>query len=627
MCGPCGRWAVTDIRQIERFGIKGALSVASLVGVVLPLTMASAHPYVFSDGRSAYTAITPCRLADTRETNGTFTTIGTSIIRIQVRGRCSVGDSTSAVAVSLTVTDTHSDGYAVANPAMTTGPSSTINWTRGETRAASTVVALSGVGAIDVHVSSLLDDVAVIVDVTGAWSPVSGPVRGGRLISSTAQRALDTRGNGNPVAAGHSITVDRVMLGIPDSAVAVTGTLTTTNASGPGFLTAYPAGSSLPVASNVNNDSANQDRAAGTIVALGAAGISFYAGAASADIIFDVNGYVTGDTDAASTEGLLIAVASERVLDTRVTTDPITTSAVTEVGVPFPTAQIAGIVATLTASDGIGAGYATFGSPSDGSPTSALNWPGGSGAVAAMTVQPVPASNRLAITSSTPASLIVDVTAYLLAANAPTGPEVLAPGTTALTTGSIVDTTGTGRANGDPIVLLEQVYSANVLAAGGGVSIATSEIPGGGAALVPYDATNYPACGPEPRCMLVSAGYWDSPDRGGIDANRVMIAHEWAHVLSFRFQSWVDGATLASWIARRDAVNEECLADAVAALALQRAGLPGNETPTYAVHYMCDQYWSDHFGADAVEEMRAEAATLAADLLNWSDAWGTAHRG
>jgi hypothetical protein len=566
-------------------------------------------------------------LADTRDPTSEYSRVGTSTLRIQVTGRCDVGAGTSSVAVAITVTDATSDGYAVVVPAGTGGPTSTINWSAGETRAASSVVALSPTGALDVHVSSALDAVAVIIDVTGTWSPVSGAVSGGRLVVVPARRALDTRALGTPVATGHSITVDRATLGIPVSAVAVAGTLTTTRSSGAGYLTAYPNGAVVPITSNVNNDHAGQDRAAGIIVALGPIGLSVYAGAASADIIFDVTGYVTGDSDEVSTAGLLMAVSPRRILDTRNTSTAVTTAAVADIGQPFPGALVTGVVATVTAAGGSGPGFAAFASGQQtGPPTSALNWPGGAAAVAAMTVQLASPSGSISITSSVAASFIVDVTGYLLAANAPAGPDVLLPGATDLTTGVIDDLTGVGQTNGDPIVLLSEVYSANVLAAGGGVSIVTSEIPGGGAAVVPYDPTSFAACGPQPRCMVVSALYWDSPSRGGVDANRVMISHEWGHVLSMRYQAWMDDATFASWQPRHDAVNEECLADAVAALALARAGLPGNQTPTYTVHYMCDAYWAGLYGVDAVPGMQAEAASLAADLLAWAEGWGAAHQ-
>jgi hypothetical protein len=543
-----------------------------------------------------------------------------STIRVQVTGRCGVERLTSAVAVSITVTNSNGDGYGVITPAATPGPTSTINWVRGETRAASTVVAVSPTGAVYVHLSNTFDAADVVVDVTGAWALVTGPVRGGRLISIPARRVLDTRTT-SPVAAGQSVTIDRRTLGVPDSAIAVTGTLTTAGASGAGFLTAYPDGGEPPLASSVNSDRPGQDRAAGVIVGLGDIGLAVYAGAASTDVIFDITGYVTGETEQASTEGLLIAVAPRRVLDTR-TTDSLATTAVANIGEPFLGAQVTGIIATITASDGVRPGYATVGTEDEDTPTSALNWPGGETAVAAMTVQTVPSSRELGITSSSPASMIVDVTGYLLAANAPNGPEVLAPGAAALSGGSIVDSTGAGQLYGDPIVLLSEVYSIDVLAAGGGVSIVTSEIPGGGAALVPYDPNAFPACGPEPRCILLSAAYWSSPVHGGLDANRVMISHEWAHVLSMRFQAWADDNTLSAWRPRHDVVNEECLADAVAVLALQRAGLPGNETSEYVVHYMCDDYWAGLYGADAVAGLRLEASTLAADLLAWAQGWG-----
>ncbi len=625
MCTSAQSWALQVVHNIANLGTGAALVVAAVLGTALPVATVSASPGVRSDGRSAYTAVAPCRLVDTRDATTPLRLVDSSTIRIQVTGQCGVDAVASAVAVTITVTNTTSDGYAVVTPAATRGPTSTINWSSGDTRAASTVVALSQTGALDVHVSTDLDVLDVVVDVTGAWELVDGPVRGGRLVSFAGRRVIDTRTAAGPVAAGNSVTIARSALGIPESAAGVTGTLTTTGASAAGFLTAFPDGTPPPLASNVNNDRADQDRAAGIIVALGPIGLSIYAGAASANVVFDVTGYITGDTEEASTAGLLIAVAPRRVLDTRSTASS-TTAAVADVAVPFANAMVSGLVATITASDGTGPGYATLGADDQHNATSAVNWPGGKTAVAAMTVQSVTASHRVTVDASAPVSLIVDITAYLLAADAPTGPEMLPLGASVLTSGAIVDTTGVGRANGDPLALLSEVYSPDVLAAGGGVSIVSSEIPGGGAALVPYNPGTVPACGPQPRCILVSADYWDSALRGGIDANRVMISHEWGHVLSMRFQAWSDDAELAAWQPRHDAVNEECFADAVAALALQRAGLPGNESATYVVHYMCDDYWAGMYGADAVPGMRIEASALAADLLAWAQGWGADHR-
>jgi hypothetical protein len=605
--------------------IAPACALAALIFLAVAALPVAANPGTRSDGRSRFTAVVPCRLADTRLPGSGSMRISPSVIRIQVTGRCDINRSSTAVALSVTVTSTETEGYAVVTAATTSGPTSTINWARGETRASSTVVGVSATGAVDVQVSPSLDVAAVVVDVTGAWAMVSGPVRGGRLVAFAGRRVLDTRDAGGRMAAGDSISVDRATLDIPQSAVAVAGTLTTSGSTGAGYLTAYPAGSPVPVASNVNSDQAGQDRAAGIIVALGADGLSLYAGATSTDIVLDITGYVTGDTDVSSTEGLLIVASPRRVLDTRSASRPLTTSATAHIGEPFVGAQVAGVIATVTMTGSVDAGYVALGSEADRrSPTSALNWPDDTAAVAAMTIQPITASKRLDVASSAPAALIVDVTGYLLGPNAANGPALLLPGASALAGGVIEDTTGIGRANGDALGLLTEVYTPGELAAGGGVSIVRREIPGGGAALVPYDPQTFAECGPQPTCILVSADYWDSVLRGGRDANRVMISHEWAHVLSRRYQAWADDVALAEWSPRHDAVHEECLADVVAAEALQRAGLPGNETPTYTVHYMCDEYWAGIHGPDAVATTRTEAATLAADLLAWADAWGTA---
>jgi hypothetical protein len=603
-----------------------ATVITALAIAATPSTQARAQPGVHSDGRSAYIAITPCRLADTRDPDSTYRVVDEATIRVQITGRCLVSASASTVAVSLTATHTKVDGYAVVTPAGTIGPTSTVNWSRGETRASSSVVTLSSGGALDVHVSSSLDDVDVILDVTGAWVLVNGPVRGGRLVSLPARRVVDTRMQ-SAVAAGDAISLSKETLGVPAGAVAVAGTLTTSGATSAGYLTAYPVGEPVPITSNVNTDQAGQVRAAGIIVALGNEGLAVLAGAASADIILDVTGYVTGPSDPASTEGLLIAVPPRRVLDTRAGSDAQTQNVAVEVGEPFEAATVGGVIATITATDESQPGFASvsaFGALDNSSTTSVLNWPGDT-SVAAMTVQGVPNSRHLSLTSSTPAAFIVDVTGYLLGANAPDGPELALPGSEILTTGTIVDTTGVGRPNGDPLALLSEVYATSVLAAGGAASIVTSEVPGGGAASVPNDPRSFPECGPEPRCILLSAEYWDSELRGGRDANRVMVSHEWAHVLSIRWQAWVDDITLSAWQPRLDRVNEECLADAVAALALSRAGLPGNETPTYVVHYMCDAYWAGLYGATAVPGMRLEATALASDLLAWAQGWGAAH--
>lgn len=155
-----------------------AFALAALIYVAMPSAPVTANPGTRSDGRSRYAAIAPCRLADTRLPASGYARINPSVIRIQVTGRCDVSASTTAVALSVTVTGTDTEGYAVVTAARTSGPTSTINWAPGETRASSTDIGVSPTGAIDVQVSPSFDVAAVIVDVTAAWVIVSGSVRG-----------------------------------------------------------------------------------------------------------------------------------------------------------------------------------------------------------------------------------------------------------------------------------------------------------------------------------------------------------------------------------------------------------------------------------------------------------------
>lgn len=174
----------------------------------------------------------------------------------------------------------------------------------------------------------------------------------------------------------------------------------------------------------------------------------------------------------------------------------------------------------------------------------------------------------------------------------------------ALDAGVIVDATG------DALGLLTETYTAHELAAGGQVTITFS--PGlANTAMVPYQPNDYPECLGAPRCILINEHDWKARP---YDGDRVMIDHEFAHVLSFRYQAQMYDFELAKWQPRHDRVNEECLADSVASLVLARGSFPPNETPAYTVHYMCDVYWQQRFGTDLSSESKA----LAEELLRWA---------
>lgn len=81
---------------------------------------------------------------------------------------------------------------------------------------------------------------------------------------------------------------------IPPSATAVSLNLTVTGGTGPGYLTVYPQGSAIPLASTINFRE-GQTRANNAIIPLGTGGaISIFYGQApgnTVDVIVDVNGF------------------------------------------------------------------------------------------------------------------------------------------------------------------------------------------------------------------------------------------------------------------------------------------------------------------------------------------------
>jgi hypothetical protein len=84
--------------------------------------------------------------------------------------------------------------------------------------------------------------------------------------------------------------------GVPPSATAISLNLTVTGATAAGYLTVYPQGLPIPLASTINFRAA-QTRANNAIVRLGTGGaIAIFYGQASGntvDVIVDLNGYFT----------------------------------------------------------------------------------------------------------------------------------------------------------------------------------------------------------------------------------------------------------------------------------------------------------------------------------------------
>lgn len=140
--------------------------------------------------------------------------------------------------------------------------------------------------------------------VAGTYTPLS------------PQRVLDTRTSASPVSSSSPVVVPiEGRAGIPpQGAVAVALSLLATDSAGSGFLTAYPAGGTPPVASTLNF-ATRQTVANLDVVRLGPGGVALSVGGAAAHLVADVAGYYVDRRGPAG--GRLNALAPARLVDTR----------------------------------------------------------------------------------------------------------------------------------------------------------------------------------------------------------------------------------------------------------------------------------------------------------------------
>ena len=234
---------LSDEGQVGIYNNSGNTHVAAdVVGYYGPAT-----------GGSAYSAVNPDRILDTREGNGgAREALGPGESRsLQVTGRGGVPANATAVAFNLTAISPTASGFLTAYPSGTQRPvASNINFVRGDTIANLVIVRLGTGGRVDIFNNSGQTEVAA--DVVGYYSETGGSEA--LFTPITPERILDTRENGQqPIGPAESRELQiHGRAGVPSSATAVAFNLTAITPSSSGFLTAYPTGTFRPNASNIN---------------------------------------------------------------------------------------------------------------------------------------------------------------------------------------------------------------------------------------------------------------------------------------------------------------------------------------------------------------------------------------
>ncbi len=263
--------------------------------------LTATYEYVSGSRDGRYQPITPTRLFDTRAgsggvAKGKLAAGGT--LSIPVSGRAGVPASgVSAVVLNVTVTQPAKAGYITVYSGATRPPSSNLNHAAARDVAAQVIVPVASDGTIKVFSfaeTHVLGDIAGwFTDATAAESDVGlyVPVPGARLCDTRIGLGGTT---GSLVAGASMLLTVAGRAGVPTTGVAaVVGNLTIVESRGGGFVTAWPAGSPRPEASNLNTDTAGQTVANQITVPVGTDGQISLHTSGGGHLLFDVTGWYT----------------------------------------------------------------------------------------------------------------------------------------------------------------------------------------------------------------------------------------------------------------------------------------------------------------------------------------------
>jgi len=235
-------------------GSNGAISVfaTDTTDVVLDI-----NGYFVDPGNSAALAfypLTPCRIADTRNTNGP---LGGPALAAQstrafpiLASSCGLPANAQAYSLNFAAVPKGSLGFLTAWPAGQPQPlAASLNDPTG-TIAANAVVVPGGVnGAVSVFASDAAD---LVIDIGGYFAP---PGPGGlSLYTVTPCRVLDTRlpQGAPPFTTAWDVNVLAAPCGVPAAARAFLFNATAIPSEPLGYLTMWPQGQPRPLAATLN---------------------------------------------------------------------------------------------------------------------------------------------------------------------------------------------------------------------------------------------------------------------------------------------------------------------------------------------------------------------------------------
>jgi hypothetical protein len=250
---------------------------------------------------STFVGIPPVRLLDSRFNIGTVGPFTSSVPKsVDIAGRGGIPNDAVAITGNLTIVGQQQAGYASLTPLPDPNPAtSTINFPLGDNRANNITSPLSNAGGVSLtYKAGGGKQTHFILDVTGYFlNDDTGATY--TALAGDPVRMLDTR-SGPALKVNTNMAFDVAgRLGVPNDAIAVTGNLTVTNATGTGYVTLSTTAPPANPATSTINFPAGDTRANGVTIKLSAGGGLYAVYKATAGktthLIFDVTGYYRQD--------------------------------------------------------------------------------------------------------------------------------------------------------------------------------------------------------------------------------------------------------------------------------------------------------------------------------------------
>jgi hypothetical protein len=318
------------------------------------------------------------------------------IVEMPIAGKTGVPGNATAAVLNVTAVGPGDSGYLTVWPCDATRPNtSSLNYTAGEDTPNLVVSKLSATGTVCVFSSAATD---IIIDLNG-YFPAGGDFQG-----ITPDRKLDTRPTGKIVGGGGT---EATVTGgpVPANAGAVVVNVTATGTEGPGYVTVWPCGTSMPNASTLNFVG-GRDRANLAVAQVGTNGKICLATAWTTHLIVDVVGYFPAGAN-------ITPLTPNRVLDTR-SGAPVAAGGIAKVKVPAGQKAVA---LNVTVTGAAAAGYATVWPCGDPQPNASnLNYGAGQDVPNAV-IAKVGTNDEVCIFTDKQAHYIADLTATFPAAS------------------------------------------------------------------------------------------------------------------------------------------------------------------------------------------------------------------